>query len=158
MNEEMVSNLNLSDADREQMIEKLAEIYHTNWTKTLEDEYGHPEVTERKTTDTQWIADNGEEVVDVANTSYPKLPADQKLEFQQSAKSVLAIIDAMGGAINFGDDQAINTIGEALHREWLEKNQQQAAEEEKRPFAQLPDRLKAMIIAQVKDALKLLNI
>lgn len=156
--DEIISNLDLNDQQRRQMLDKLADKYHVDWTKTLEDEDGYPIPVMRITTDTSWITDHGTEQVDVANTSYAKLPADHKIEFQESAEDVLGIIDAMGGAVDLSRDETYQAVGETLHRGWLKRNQDRATETERLPFSKLPDKYKMMIINQVKEALKLLNI
>jgi hypothetical protein len=121
------------------MVDMVAGQAHEDWRRKWREQNGDtPRV--KNTKDRTWIdAHNGETKVDIAATAYPDLPSDWKGENKASAE---VVVDAVLSAVESNrelDDTFIEETAAISHSKWVERNGSWAAEELKRPYAELPE-------------------
>src|SRR3989344_7374212 len=110
--------------EKEKSIEMLANILHENWRQErLDAKTGVYEPRIKTTVDANWMqAHGGKTEVDIANTPYAELPVDWQQENRVAAKQSLELIE-----------NALIII----HDRWLERNENEAIEEQKLRYSKL---------------------
>lgn len=111
----------------------------------------------KTTKDNVWIARHGTDQVDIANTTFDKLPKDWQAENLAAAKVVEEIIYGTEGEIDLSDEETYNEVGDKIHKAWLERNTWAAGGELDVPFAELPKAEQDKDTDQMKIALEVLK-
>ena len=134
--------------------------FHDQWRadRALEspDNAGNKfEPREKPTNDESWIAKNGTNTVDIANTDYEDLPVDWKKENQDAGNIVVGIIVDAGGKIDLSDPETYSRVGSQIHEAWLsrENNSYARGGELDVPFDELPDDEQAKDMQQMQTAI-----
>lgn len=127
----------------------VASALHEDWRKTRKQEDGTFEPRIKPTKDEVWIAKNGTDQVDIANTGFTELPTDWQAENQAAAEVVVNVLDSSNGQVDLTNEEQRNHIGNTIHTAWLERNDWAAGGELDVPFEQLPPDEKAKDIDQV---------
>ena len=133
----------------EQAVNALAGALHEDWRKTRLQEDGSFEPRVKTTKDTEWIAANGTDQVDIANTNYEGLPSDWQAENKAASEVVVGIMIEKDGRINLDDPAQRSEIGATIHDAWMSRNEWAKGGELDVPFDQLPPAEQAKDIDQV---------
>ena len=103
----------------------VASVLHNNWREARKQADGSYEPR---------MKDDGKGgKVDIANTDYHSLPEQWQRENLESARSALKAAQAAGPKAD------VETVAEAVHIAWLERNSEWAEEIQKLPYADLPE-------------------
>lgn len=111
--------------------------FHEDWRKTRLNKDGGFEPRIKQTADSFWIAQNGTDKVDIANTSYEDLPEDWKGENKAAAEVIVGIIERYDGIPDIGNVDIRSDVGGVIHEAWLQRNSEWAPDEQKLPFDEL---------------------
>lgn len=126
---------------REELVSSLASLAHDDWRapRKIEgtDQY-EPRI--KKVKDQAWInRHNGQTEVDIANTSYSELPSEWQAENKASAEIAMdEVLKAAEGGASL-DEIFVEGVADVLHQGWVMRNESWAAEELKKPYAELPE-------------------
>ncbi len=126
---------------RAELVSKLASLAHDDWRAPRKvegtDRY-EPRI--KKVKDQAWIdRHNGQTDVDIANTSYSELPSEWQAENKASAEIAMdEVLKAVEGNVSL-DDSFVEQVADVLHQGWVKRNESWAAEELKKPYAELPE-------------------
>ena len=132
------------DAERYRRVElvtKLASLAHDDWRSPRKIEgFNRYEPRIKKVRDQGWIErHNGQTEVDIANTSYTELPSEWQAENKVSAEIAMdGVLKAVKEGLSL-DNAFVEKIADALHVGWVQRNGSWAAEELKKPYAELPE-------------------
>lgn len=112
---------------------------HEDWRNEWKRQNGDkPRI--KKTSDTMWVAAHGGATeLDIAATAYADLPADWQKENKLGAEVVADEVLAAIAASRTLDDAFIEDASAIVHAKWVERNGSWAAEELKKPYADLPE-------------------
>lgn len=134
--------------------ERLAGILHGEWQKARNYE---PRV--KPTTDQKWIAEHGgKKELDIANTSFERLPADWQAENRASAAAAVRIVSVMKAqGKDLTHPSTIEAASDRLHQNWLSRNGSWAPAERKVPYSQLSPEEKAKDRLVIQQAINVVN-
>jgi hypothetical protein len=106
-----------------------------------------------------WIAKNGTDEVDIANTDYEALPADWKKENEGSATVAVGLTaDGLRSGQKVSGSAFVESASAKVHDAWLERNGECAPPEQQLPYDQLSEPEKAKDRAFVLKALEILGV
>jgi hypothetical protein len=125
--------------NRDEMVALVAGQAHEDWREQWKAQNGDtPRV--KKTKDQVWIDAHGKKTeLDIAATAYPDLPSDWQGENKAGAE---VVVDAVLSAVESDrelDDTFVEEAAATAHTKWVERNGSWAAEELKKPYAELPE-------------------
>lgn len=124
-------------------VDQLASLLHEKWRKTrLDSETGTYEPRIKITCDTDWIKIHQTDQVDIANTLYIDLPKDWQEENKKSAEEALNLL---------------SNILVLVHNNWLERNENMAAEEQLLRYSRLSKEDKKKDLMILKEAIRILE-
>ncbi len=143
---------------REALAYSLGADLHETWRKgyaknnTLEDGTIAPRM--KKTKDQDWIAKNGTDTVDIANTAFAELPEDWQGENLKAAK---VAIDLVYGKMMAGQElteEVLQELSAIVHDKWLERNPWEKDGPLGVPYEKLEPIEKEKDTVQLRDAIK----
>lgn len=136
-----------------QAIEAAASALHKAWADAYKASNGADAKRIKKTKDQAWIAKNGTDEVDIANTDFKDLPQDWRKENEESAKSaVKSVIKAARKKPKTG--RFYKATGDAVHKAWLKRNGAWAPDHQKLPFMKLSQEERRKDMDVVREAAK----
>ena len=130
-------------------VDKLAGALHEDWRKTRLQEDGSFEPRVKPTKDEAWIAANGTDQVDIANTAYDSLPSDWQAENKAASEVVVGMMMDKDARIDLEDPEQRSSVGSIIHAAWMSRNEWAKGGELDVPFDQLPPAEQAKDIDQV---------
>lgn len=143
---------------REALAYSLGADLHETWRRgyaasnTLED--GTVKPREKKTTDEEWIAKNGTNIVDIANRTFAELPKDWQGENLEAAKVAIDLVFEKMMAGQEISEEELQRLSAIVHEKWLERNEWAKDGELGVPYEQLPEEEQAKDTAQLRDAMR----
>ena len=121
---------------------------HEQWRMGRKTETGEFTPRMKKTNDSKWIAAHGGATeCDIANTTFAELPSEYQHE-NLVAGQIAVRLSLQPGL-------TIEQMASIVHEEWLKRNGGWASEEQKQPYALLPESEKAKDREQITLALAL---
>ncbi len=140
---------------KQELVTQLGTLLHDEWRAPRKQEDGSFEPKMKTTEDESWIATNGSDSVDIANTSFAELPSDWQGENRAAAEVAMGeVFQAVEGG-NLLDETFIELASAEVHSKWLERNSERAPEEQKKPYEELSEEEKDKDRAQIKKAIEL---
>ena len=110
------------------------------------------------TSDRAWIAKNGTDEVDIANTNYENLPADCRKEIEASASVAVGVTaDGLRSGQRVSESAFVESASAKVHEAWVKRNDASAPPEQRLPYAQLSEAEKAKDRVFVLKALEILG-
>jgi hypothetical protein len=139
-------------------VDAVASHMHDHWRTPRRLEDGRYEPRPKKTSDQEWIAKNGTDEVDIANTNYENLPADRKKEIEASASVAVGLTaDGLRSGQKVSGSAFVESASAKVHEAWLKRNGEGAPPEQQLPYAQLSETEKAKDRVFVLKALEILG-
>jgi hypothetical protein len=149
----------ISKAREARAVDALASHMHDEWRAPRRLEDGSYEPRPKKTTDRAWVAKNGTDEVDIANTDYKDLPADWKKENEDSATVAVGLTaDGLRSGQRVSESEFVESASAKVHDAWLERNGEWAPPEQQLPYDKLSEPEKAKDRVFVLKALEILGI
>src|SRR3972149_3664645 len=106
--------------EQKKLIEQMASSLHDQWRETrnkLPDGTYEPRI--KPTEDALWIKEHGTDQIDIANTSYDKLPMDWQRDNKVSAEVAMGtVFDAVNQNKDL-DEAFIEDASAVIHEKWL---------------------------------------
>lgn len=129
----------ITHSQRDAIVSAIAGQAHEDWRDQWKLQNGDKSRI-KKTTDTAWSASHNDATeFDIAATSYVDLPADWQKENKLGAEVATdAVLMAVDDGRTF-DDAFVEDAAAIVHAKWVERNGSWAAEELKKPYAELPE-------------------
>lgn len=106
---------------KEFFVNELASILHNTWREARRKADGTFEPRIKETKDQEWIAKNGKNQVDIANTAYPLLPADWQAENKASAEVATNLVFTAIEKNKAMDSKFIEDSSNKIHIAWLNR-------------------------------------
>ena len=129
--------------DKAALVSELASLMHESWRKNRKNQAGGYDTRIKPTKDEAWItANNGKTEVDIANTTFDKLPRDWAEENLASAEIALG---------------KLNDVLYLIHDYWLDRNSDNASPEQKERYSKLPVAEKTQAIDLLDQAITVLR-
>ncbi|TQL94801.1 hypothetical protein FB559_0283 [Actinoallomurus bryophytorum] len=140
-------------------MEVVASHMHDHWRTPRRLADGGYEPRPKKTEDQEWIAQNGTDDVDIANTAYEDLPADWQKETRASALVAVGVTaDGLRNGQRVGESAFVESASAKVHEAWLERNGDWAPPEQRLPYHRLSEPEKAKDRVFVLKALEILGV
>jgi len=141
----------------ENIIEKIALIFHENWRESRLNMDGTYKPMIEKAEDMEWVRKHWTRLVDITNTKFEDLPNNWKEENLEAAKVAVNLVYEK--VIN-GEEitpEMIEEMSSIVHEKWLERNPREKDGKLGVPYSQLLENEKAKDRVQIEVAIRFIK-